>query len=380
MLKIYDQNKNPAGYISKYKDVCIESDLSTGDKALSFTYCARKAKNIQNEYYVETKDDRYVVKETGISSDGFPEYQCKLDLEDLESYMHGNFISQGNSLLDAARLAVAGTGWRVQSNIAADKVRNVGVLKATPYTVLGKIRDAWMCEMQFDTKNKIVYFSERFGEDRGVYFVSGLNLNRLKYTEDTYDFYTRIIPIGKDGLKITDENDGKEYVENYQYSSKIRTLIWEDSSYEDASALKEDSIAKLEDLSKPKKSYSVEVFDLTKQNRKYSLLEYGLGDTILLLDEKTGIREKQRIVKMKEYPQTPEKNTCELSNTVLSWEEYQSKLEAAAAAFENITNADGTINGVHVKGIGADGIAGLEITINNSTTVKDMQSQLVTVK
>ncbi len=380
MLKIYDQNKNPAGYISKYKDACVESDLETGDKSLSFTYCARKSKNIQNEYYIETKDDRYVVKETGISSDGFPEYQCKLDLEDLESYMHSRFASENSSLLDAARLAVAGTGWKVKSEIAADKIRKVAALKATPYTILGKIRDAWMCEMSFDTKNKTVCFSEKIGNDKGVYFVSGLNLNKIKYTEDTYDFYTRIVPIGKDGLKITDINSGKEYVENYQYSSKVRTLIWEDTNYEDAAAMKEDAIAKLADLSKPKKSYSVEVFDLAKQNQKYSLLEYALGDTILLLDEKTGTREKQRIVKMKEYPQTPEKNTCELSNTVLSWEEYQSKLEAARSAFENITNADGTVKGILVRGVEANGVVGIETVINNSASVKDMQSQIITVK
>ena len=380
MLKIYDQNKNPAGYISKYKDACVESDLETGDKSLSFTYCARKSKNIQNEYYIETKDDRYVVKETGISSDGFPEYQCKLDLEDLESYMHSSFASENSSLLDAARLAVAGTGWKVKSEIAADKIRKVAALKATPYTILGKIRDAWMCEMSFDTKNKAVCFSEKIGNDKGVYFVSGLNLNKIKYTEDTYDFYTRIVPIGKDGLKITDINSGKEYVENYQYSSKVRTLIWEDTNYEDAAAMKEDAIAKLADLSKPKKSYSVEVFDLAKQNQKYSLLEYALGDTILLLDEKTGTREKQRIVKMKEYLQTPEKNTCELSNTVLSWEEYQSKLEAARSAFENITNADGTVKGVLVRGVEANGVVGIETVVNNSPSVKDMQSQIITVK
>lgn len=380
MLKIYDQNKNPAGYIANYKDLSVESDLSTGDKLLSFTYCDRKPKNISSEYYIETEDDRFVVKETGISSDGYPEYTCKLDLEDLEAFMHSSFVAEKRSLTDAAKLALAGTGWTVSTDIPEDKIRSAAACKATPYTVLGKIRDAWMCEMQFDTKNKTVCFREKLGESKGVYFTAGLNLKKLSYTEDTYDFYTRIIPIGKDDLKITDINDGKEYVENYQYSDKIRTLIWEDTKYEDADAMKEDAQAKLADLSKPKKSYSVDVTDLAKQNRKYSLLEYGLGDTILLLDEKTGIREKQRIVKMKEYPQTPEKNTCELSNTVLSWEEYQSKLEAAAAAFENITNADGTVKGVLVKGVKADGVVGIETVINNSSTVKDMNSQLGTVK
>ena len=71
MLKIFDQHKNPLGYITKYTDLCIESDLFTGDKTLSFTYRAKKGKDIQNEFYVETKEDRYVVKEVGVSSDDF---------------------------------------------------------------------------------------------------------------------------------------------------------------------------------------------------------------------------------------------------------------------------------------------------------------------
>ena len=385
MLKVYDQNKNLTGYITKIKDLCIESDLSSGDKTLSFEYCAKKGKEVKNEYYIETKTDRYVVKDVDLSSDGYPSYQCQLDLEDLESCMHEKFSATNSTLTDVARLALAGTGWTVETDI--DKKRSVSAMKATPFTILGRIRDAWMCEMKFDTKKKVVHFREKFGEDKGVYMISGLNLKRLRYTGDTYDFYTRIIPIGKDGLKITDINNNQEYVENYQYSDKIKTLIWEDTSYEDAKEMKKDAEAKLDDLSKPKKTYSVEVIDLAKQSVQYKILEYGLGDTVLLADETTGIREKQRIVKMKEYPQNPEKNSCELSNTTLTFEELQAKLEAAAAAFDNLTNADGTVKGVLVRGVEANGVVGIEVVINNSPTfiklctkVDDLNQDVTNVK
>ena len=138
-----------------------------------------------------------------------------------------------------------------------------------------------MCEMRFDTKKKIVYFREQLGEDKGVYFASGLNLIRVKNSGDSNNFYTRIIPIGKDGLKITEANDGVEYVENYQYSNKIRTLIWEDSNYEDADTLLTDAEAKLEDLSVPKESYQADVIDLAKLRPEYKLLDYGLGDNAI---------------------------------------------------------------------------------------------------
>lgn len=375
MLKLYDQNKNPLGYIMKYcDDLCIESDLSNGDKSLSFTYLAKNPKDIKNEYYIETKDDRYVVKEVGVSSDGFPEFKCQLDLEDLEADMFENFSAMNCTLEDAANLALAGTGWTVNTEIT--KLRSVATMKATPLTILGKIRDAWMCEIQYDNKNKIVYFKNKLGEDKGVYFTRSLNLRKVELTSDSYDYYTRIIPIGADGLRITDVNGGKKYVENYQYSNKVRTLIWEDSSYEDAMALLEDAEKKLEDLSKPKKSYSADVVDLAKQNPNYSILSYSLGDTVLLLDERTGIKDKQRIVRLTEYPRKPEKNSCELSNTTLTFEEQQERIQAAADAVENITRADGTVNGVYVHGVEADGIVGIEVTINNSEAVSNINNQV----
>lgn len=368
MLKIYDSGKKALGCITKYKDLEIESELSTGDKTLSFTYLARKPKDIQNEYYIETQNDRYVVKETGLSTDGFPQFQCQLDLEDLERDVFEVFSASERSLTDAAELALEGTGWTVDTDIV--KKRSVATMKATPLTVLGKIRDAWMCEMQFDTKKKTVRFREQIGKDKGVFFTTDLNLQKLELTVDTYDYYTRLIPIGKDDLRIDEINEKRAYVENYQYTSKIRTMIWEDSSYTDAEALKEDAEKKLEDLSKPKKSYSADILNLAAVKPQYSILSFQLGDTITLMDERTGVKDKQRIVKLTEYPQKPEKNKCELSNTTLTFEEYQAKLEAAANAVENITNADGTVNGVVVKGVEADGIVGIETVIAGSDTVK----------
>lgn len=373
MLKVYDQNRKFIGHISKYKDLCIEKDLSSGDRTAVFTYCRKKTR-IQNEGYIQTEEDWFVVKEIGVSSDGFPEIHCQLDLEDLEAYTIANFVADKTDLASAAQAAITGTGWTVETDI--QKIRSVAVIRADPLKILKKIRDAWMCEIEFDTKKKVVRFKEQIGENRGVYLLSQLNLKKVACTTDTYDFYTRIIPYGKDGLQIKDINDGKEYVENYQYSNKIRTLVWEDTSYEDAKALKEDATAKLKDLSKPKRSYTAEIRDLAKMSKKYGLLSFGIGDTVRIIDEATGIRDKQRIVKIKEYPQNPEKNTCELSNTALTFEEYQSRLQAAADAFDTITNKDGTVNGVYVKGVRAGDVVGIEVTINGSSAVKKLNGQV----
>ena len=51
------------------------------------------------------------------------------------------------------------------------------------------------------------------------------------------------------------------------------------------------------------------------------------GDTVHLISKTEATKEKQRIVKMTEYPQHPDKNTCELSNVTKSFAQLQEETE-----------------------------------------------------
>jgi phage minor structural protein len=157
-----------------------------------------------------------------------------------------------------------------------------------------------MCEVAFDNLNKVVTFRDKLGSDKGVYFMRGLNLRQASMTRDSYDFITRLIPYGADELTVASVNGGSMYIDNHQYSDKVIAMIWEDTNYDDASALLEDATKKLDDLSKPRRSYSADVIDLAKQSESYSAFEYKLGDTIHLIDNLTGVDDKQRIVKLTE--------------------------------------------------------------------------------
>lgn len=382
MLKIFNQSHEAAGYIKKYRDCKIESVLSTAEKTLSFTYLGKSGK-IDYEYYIQTKDAEYVVKSIRITSDGYPEYTAKLNTEELESKTWETFLAKDSSLRDTANLALAGTGWRV-AECTVDKKRSMGLQNVTSKAVLQKICTVFMCEMQVDSKEKTVSFKEKFGEDKGVYFLQGLNLRKLTLSGDTYDFYTRIIPVGKDGLKITAVNGGKEYIDNFQYSRKIIPYIWQDTSYEDAAALMEDATEKLKDLSIPKKSYTVDVRDLAYRSAEYSILEYNLGDTITLIDRKTGIRDTQRITKIVEYPGDPDKNTCDIANTRETFDEIQSRLKEAASIIEAVKNLDGSINGNTVDKVTIDQILGfkdgVESEIKTSETISGIVGEISATK
>ena len=368
MLKIYDEEMIFKFQTENYdrESLVIESDLSNGDKTLSVTYLG-ELKDILNEYYIETDEDIFVVKEIRSAEDGM-EIVAKLCLEGLEKNAFEKFSVSNSTISAAMAVALRDTDWTAQTSIT--KTRRVQCFKKTPLEIIYLVRDAWMCEVRFDSVNKVVYFEEEFGEDKGTYFMKGLNLIDASLSTDSYDYYTRIVPIGADDLRITEVNDGVPYVENYQYTSKVRTLIWEDTSYEDANELKEDAIKKLADMSKPKKSYSASVKDLAAESEQYDILSYSLGDTVKIIDERSGVNDRQRIVKMSVYPHDPGSNTCELSNTVLTWEELQERNDRAAAAWEEISNKDGTVNGVYVRGVEIGGVVGLE------TKIVDMESDI----
>lgn len=403
VYKVYDVDGDllyPIAYGVDFVDNSIDLELNTADSALSFTMCGDCVpEDMQVEGYVETDSQIYVIKEIDQRR-----VTCQLCLEALEAYTIERFtVVEQLNIATVASSVLSGTGWTVSSTVPTDKARSVQQFKKTPLELLMKIRDAWMCEIRFDTKRKVVYFAEEFGSDMGSYFINGLNMGNARRVVDGYDFYTRIYPVGKDGLTIASVNAGSVYLENHQYSDKIRTYTWEDSSYENATALKTDAQALLNDLSKPKVSYSANIRDLNKINDKAddvlwdkdmvvlqdehgadltdkeadSMFGFVLGDTVRIIDKTQGINDLQRIVKMTLWPDTPEQNTVQLANTILTFEDMQAKIKACIDAWDD---GNGDIDGVYVHGVQAGEVVGIEVVVNDSTTIHDFDLSNLAVR
>lgn len=405
IYRIYDRDFNVIEKVLVYGQDFVENhieyDLQEADSTLTFE-CMGGAvpEEIEVEGYIETEDQIYVIKEISGTA-----VTCRLNLEDLEAYSIEQFTASNQSIVPTAEAAITGTGWTVQSIVDGTKFRSVQQFKKTPLEILFKIRDAWMCEIQFDSKKKIVKFADEFGAERGSYFIDDLNLKTVRRTVDGYDFYTRIYPLGKDGLNIASVNDGNLYLENHQYSDKDIMLTWEDTSYEDPQALMDDAAAKLADLSTPKIAYSAEICDLQKIHEQdtdtlkdetnvtlqdelgfdledqgeYAFFTLSLGDTVKIISKQNKIHDRQRIVKMISYPDDPERNTVEMANTILTWEEMQARLKSAVDAWEDISNSDGTVNGVYVHGVQAGEVVGIEVVVNGNTVVSDYDLSTINV-
>lgn len=323
-MQIFNDKKQRVGILKGFKDRKIVKTLNSGDRELSFKYPSdgEKVDQLKEEYYIRTKDDEYVIrkKKTGAK---FNEYTAQLNVEELEGavFPYG-FESKEQTIRACLEFAFEGTGWKV-GVCQITKKRTINKDEETnAWDVLQDCLSTYRVECKIRSLEKTIDIYEQIGADRGRYFIEGLNLKKLTVTSDTYDFYTRLIPLGKDGIGI--EWLGKPYLENYQYSSKIKTYVWSDERYTNTTSLIEDGIAKLEEMSKPYVAYKADVIDLARQSKKYSsVFDFDIGDTVWMISKSTKTKEKQRIVKLTEYPESPQSNTVELSNATKTFAEVQ---------------------------------------------------------
>lgn len=323
-MQIFNDKKQRVGILKGFKDRKIVKTLNSGDRELSFKYPSdgEKVDQLKEEYYIRTKDDEYVIrkKKTGVQ---FNEYTAQLNVEELEGavFPYG-FESKEQTIRACLEFAFEGTGWKV-GVCQITKKRTINKDEETnAWDVLQDCLSTYRVECKIRSLEKTIDIYEQIGTDRGRYFIEGLNLKKLTVTSDTYDFYTRLIPLGKDGIGI--EWLGKPYLENYQYSSKIKTYVWSDERYTNTTSLIEDGFAKLEEMSKPYVAYKADVIDLARQSKKYSsVFDFDIGDTVWMISKSTKTKEKQRIVKLTEYPESPQSNTVELSNATKTFAEVQ---------------------------------------------------------
>ncbi|MDU5660528.1 MAG: phage tail spike protein, partial [Clostridium perfringens] len=352
MLQLHDKNKRKIAGLVNYENLCIESVLSTGYKTLSFSYpkSSKYYEEIVEEGYVRTKKDEFVIKSRDICED-YTKFECILNLDDLEGIIFDRFESVEQTITASLNLAIVGTRWTVKDNTLKKK-RTVRCTNKNALEIIQDIKKTYRVDIVFNTLEKRIEVYEHLGEDKGTYFIDSLNLTALQVQSDSYNFATRLVAEGKDGLTFEDINNGKNYVENYQYSKKVKTLYWKDERYTIKESLLEDAKAKLKEISKPFTSYNVNILNLAELNPKYkNILDYQLGDIITLLSKNNKLRDKQRIVKTIEWPQDHTKDSVELANAILKFEDIQQENQETTDTVNNITTDNGTINGSTIDSI-----------------------------
>jgi len=328
MLQLYDINHVKLVGLDDYKNYYIQLEIGQLD-ILDFLYPIAdcKYKLILEECYIVTKNNEYVVKEVNCSDENYDEYVCKVNIESIQGTVVDSIQTVEQICEDVLTLALTGTGWSIGTYNLDNRKRSISKVNCTAYDVLQEIQSTYSCEMSFDAINKRVNVFQSIGTDKGVYFSDKLNLKKIDNQRSSYDYITRLIPLGNDNMDITTVNGGKKYIENYQYSNKVLTAYWVDTDYTVPQDLYDDAVARLAYLSIPLNCFSVDIYDLAKVSDKYQILDYSIGDFVTLVSKERNTREKQRIVQMVRYIDEPEKSTVQLANKIASLADLQISLQ-----------------------------------------------------
>ncbi|UZQ49118.1 phage tail spike protein [Clostridium kluyveri] len=390
MLTLYDDRRSPIGVLPQAKNIHRTQNVS-GTDTLEFDYplfylldgkevSDEIAKQIKNQYFIYTADQVYVIKETN-PNDGVLSVLGTVYVDELTNAINLAFARPDEYLHVLAENALIGTSWTFETNIP-NVQRSLEMKQSTALDIMKKLAELFMTDLQFDAKNKIVYLNQEVSENKGVIFDDKLNLLNIQIKRDTHDLITRLIPVGKDNLYITEVNGGLNYVENYQYTTQNITAFWAAGQYTSANALKEDAIKKLDILSQPKTSFSCSVIDMARLAELYSELgnyseySYSLGDNVTIKDRITQSYQVVRIVEMVTYPEEPENNTLQLDSEYALMEDYFERVTKVDEQLSSLTTASGD----QVDGDKIDEISGEKVDSIEWAKVKNVQIETTQIK
>ena len=270
--------------------------------------------SLQEEGRIRDRDQQfYNIKsiDAGASS---ATVTCEQDLDDWKAQVLLNFSSDTKTCAQTIEM-VKPAGWSVEDKAAISIQRTISG-NLTPYEVAWKCPDTFGVYLRFDNAKKIVrILTQEQASPVGAFATRELNLKEINYKGSTKDFATMLFAYGKDGLSFADINDGKAYVTDYSYSSKVVVAYWSDERY----TVKEDLLAaakaKISAMAKPVRSYECAIYDLKAVDpEKYNNLDFSLLTTAMFIDDNRGQFVNYQVVARKVYPYYPENNEITLSS------------------------------------------------------------------
>lgn len=195
---------------------------------------------------------------------------------------------------DVMKLALKGTGWKIGvANVTT--LRTYDVENTNPLELLRTVQKHHGGDLIFDNENRVVSLVPKSGRDIGVAFFYGSGLTDSKRVVDTTSLVTRIYARNADGLTIAGVNNGKKYLENFDYTSEVREATYEFKSGASPYTMLSMTKATLANRSTPNYSYEVTVNDLSARSGD-ELDKFDTGDRVTVVDHTVGISETQRIV------------------------------------------------------------------------------------
>ena len=330
---------------SLYRNLEFEEEINQVTK-ITFEVPKEYRYMFEAEGLITHKDIVYEIKNIEPFYDAY-KVECRLALYTIQfeflknkNFAHKNFETMIKGILPSH--------WKYKIIGKIEGYRTISFDHMDLWEAINLLVKRFECEFKLDTKNNTIIFGKELGEDKGICFFDDLDVKDKDITEESFDFATRIIPEGMNGLKINQINDGKEYLEDNSYCFKTITYYWKDERYTNIKNLKEDAEKKLKALSRPRITIKLKVQDLSDaigvKGQKYEV-----GDYVYLIDRDRKVKERYRIISGKFYPYKPFDNDLVLANKPLDmvddleesieltkemWEETRTRFEVTDEAIE----------------------------------------------
>lgn len=277
-------------------------------------------KYITEEARIRDRDQNYYIIKQIDAGNEKAKVVAQIDIDDWKAVMYKDYTNNSATVVNTV-LSVLPSGWScidqslvsIRRTIPTDStLKNYNV---TAWQVLQDCCNVYKVRFRFDNANKIVYIINPDNyTNLGAFATRDLNLKDLNYKGKSTDFCTRLYAEGADGLTFESINNGKPYVENFNYSQKIISAYWKDERYTDAQSLLDDATAKLNAACVPQRSYDCDVLDLANTNPEmYGFEDFSLFKVITLIDDAKHERLDYQIVEKWEYPYYPVNNKVVLS-------------------------------------------------------------------
>lgn len=308
MIRLFD--RTGAAYpLTDIENFCL---LRNADGSIRMSFDIDPAhplfEKLAEECELEYGENLYLIKKIKDGS-----IECDLNFDFLKTRMFKNFDS-GSVTLSELLYEHLPDDWTVINDNVTMIHRTTTLDFGTDYDIIMSSMNTYGVYLEWEIKNKTVkVYLQNSSETTGEYVTDELNLRSISYQGDSLSFITRLYAYGKDGLSFADINDGKEYVDNNTYSSKVICGYWQDDRYTDAESLLNDTQERLDGLAYPIRSYECDVVDLAKIDPQYDFLKFKLHKNVMLIDNQHHIKVLHRIVQYKEYPDEPTRNVITLS-------------------------------------------------------------------
>ena len=212
---------------------------------------------------------------------------------------------------EAMNYALADTGWEI-GTVNVTTLRTWTCQEKNALAILRMVQQIHGGDLLFHSRDRLVDLVTFSGTDSGALFAYRKNLTGIKRVVDTRSLVTRLYAKGKDGTTFAAINNGKEYVEDFTYSSEVRVSTLDLANFTNPYQMLEHTNMRLAEYAKPRISYVLSAMDLSVL-AGYEHEQWDLGDIVTVNDRDLDITIKTRVIRREYNLQEPWKTVLELS-------------------------------------------------------------------